>query len=474
MQRVATRVSSPLFIGRQSELETLTDAVAEAADGQASVMLIGGDAGIGKTRLVTEVAERARASGALVLEGGCVSLGDGGGLPFAPIVEALRRLPARLAEDPTGTLGTIDDLRSPATAELGRLIPELGSSLGAEQAAFDRPEWIQARIFEGVLSLLRSLGERAPVVLILEDLHWADGSTRDITSFLARNARTERLLVVGTYRTDELNRRHPLRPWLAEMERLPRVRRIELARFGRAELEAQIAAILDHAPPAGLIATVERRTEGNPFFVEELLASGADEPGHGLPQTLRDVLLSRVTALSDPAQRLLGVAAVAGRTVDSDLLATVAGSPEAELEDAVRDALAAQILVNDPVLARGRVSNSVMRCSPRPSTTISCPRSGGASMPRTRKPSTRVRRPRVPRAPTTSRPWPTTPPPPTSRSVRCGHGSRPHARRRRRSASRNRCVPTNERSTCGTPCPPTIAPRASTRQRCTTRPRWRR
>jgi DNA-binding CsgD family transcriptional regulator/tetratricopeptide (TPR) repeat protein len=348
MQRVATRVSSPLFIGRHSELKTLTDAVARTAQGRAEIILIGGDAGIGKTRLVTEAADQARHSGALVLEGGCVSLGDGGGLPFAPIVEALRRLPAILADDLTGGLGTIDQLRSPATAELGRLIPELGSSGGAEQGAFDRPEWVQARIFEGLLSLLRSLSSRAPIMLILEDLHWADGSTRDVTSFLARNARAERLVVIGTYRTDELNRRHPLRPWLSEMERLPSVQRIELPRFGRPELEAQVAAILDHAPPPGLIDAVERRTEGNPFFVEELLASGANEPGHGLPETLRDVLLSRVTALPDEAQRLLGVAAVAGRTVDSELLADVAGAAEANLEAGIRDALAAQILVTDP------------------------------------------------------------------------------------------------------------------------------
>jgi DNA-binding CsgD family transcriptional regulator/tetratricopeptide (TPR) repeat protein len=348
MQRVATRVSSPLFIGRQSELKALTDALGEAANGRAGITLLGGDAGIGKTRLVTEVADRARQDGALVLQGGCISLGDGGELPFAPIVEALRGLPGILAENASGTLGPIDDLRSPATAELGRLIPELGSAMGAEHGTFDRPEWVQARIFEGLLSLLRALGEWAPVLLILEDLHWADGSTRDVTSFLARNARTERLAVIGTYRTDELNRRHPLRPWLAEMERLPRVRRIELTRFGRSELEAQMAAILDHAPAAALIETVARRTEGNPFFVEELLASGAGEPGQGLPQTLRDVLLTRLTALPDEAQRLLGVAAVAGRAVESDLLAAVSGAPEAVLEEAIRDSLAAQILVTDP------------------------------------------------------------------------------------------------------------------------------
>lgn len=348
MALVATRVSSPLFIGRQAELEILTDAIVQASAGNAGTVLVGGDAGIGKSRLVSEVAARARQSGVLVLEGGCVSLGDGGGLPFAPIVEALRRLPAILADDLAGTFGTIDDLRSPATAELGHLIPELGSTINAGAGAFDRPEWIQARIFEGLLSLLRALGERVPVALVLEDLHWADGSTRDVNSFLARNARTERLVVIGTYRTDELHRRHPLRPWLSEMERLPLVRRFELARFGRAELDAQVAAILDHPAGTGLIEAIERRSEGNPFFVEELLASGAREAENGLPQTLRDVLLSRVMALSDEAQRVLGIAAVAGRTVDPGLLATVAGAPEAALEGPLREAMAAQIMVNEP------------------------------------------------------------------------------------------------------------------------------
>ena len=182
----------------------------------------------------------------------------------------------RLLADETNGLD-IEELRSPATAELGRLVPELGSAISPEVGTLDRPEWIQARIFEGLLALLRIIGERRPVVLILEDLHWADGSTRDVTSFLARNARAERLVVIGTYRTDELHRRHPLRPWLSEMDRLPRVQRLELARFGRAELDAQIAAILDHVPASGLVDSVERRTEGNPFFVEELLASGAEQ-----------------------------------------------------------------------------------------------------------------------------------------------------------------------------------------------------
>ena len=346
MARVATRVSSPLFIGRQAELATLTGALDSAATDVASTVLIGGDAGIGKSRLVAEVSARAAGS-FLVLEGGCVALGDGGGLPFAPIVEALRRLPAILAADGIDGLGDIKSLRSPATAELGRLVPELGTAAAPDVGSFDRPEWIQARIFEGLLALLRSLGERRPVVLILEDLHWADGSTRDVTSFLARNARTERLVVVGTYRTDELHRRHPLRPWLSEMERLPRVERLSLTRFGRTEIDALMAAILDHVPPEDLVDSVERRTEGNPFFIEELLASGAEQHGDHLPQTLRDILLARLTSLSEETQQVLGIAAVAGRRVQSDLLATVAGVPEVDLDGPLREALASQIIVAD-------------------------------------------------------------------------------------------------------------------------------
>ena len=176
-----------------------------------------------------------------------MSLGDGGGLPFAPIVEALRRLPSLLA----GGRGPGPPRhRGPplarATAELGRLVPELGSSGGPEPVSSTVRMDAGPRSSRACSRCSTRLSERVPVVLLLEDLHWADGSTRDVTSFLARNARSERLLLVGTYRTDELHRRHPLRPWLSEMERLPRVERFELARFGRTEMGAQIAAILDH------------------------------------------------------------------------------------------------------------------------------------------------------------------------------------------------------------------------------------
>jgi len=343
---MATRVASPEFIGRRHELETLDDVVVKAATGDTVVALVGGDAGMGKTRLVDEVESLARERGTLVLEGGCVSIGSGEGLPFAPIVEALRRLPALVAAGEIEGIHDISELRSSETADLGRLIPELGAG-SSDPDVFDRPAWVQARIFEGLLALLRTLGEHRPVLLVVEDMHWSDSSTRDVLSFLARNAQSERLAVIGTYRTDELNRRHPLRPWLSEMERLPRVLRIEIGRFGRTELDSQISAILGHRPTVALLDAIERRAEGNPFFVEELLASSSSNPGDVLPPTLRDVLMARVTALSEDAQRILGVAAVAGRSVRGELLAQVAGSDETAIESGLREALAAQILAVD-------------------------------------------------------------------------------------------------------------------------------
>ena len=223
--------------------------------------------------------DAARERGWLVLEGGCVSLGNGEGLPFAPIVEALRRLPGIIAAGQAGPIRDIDELRLLETSDLGRLLPELGAVAAPDPDVFDRPGWVQARIFEGLLVLLRSLGERVPVLLVVEDLHWSDSSTRDVLSFLARNARTERLAVIGTYRTDELNRRHPLRPWLSEMERLPRVVRIEVGRFGRlGPRRADRAPSSAIARASRLLDAIERRAEGNPFFVEELLASGAGAP----------------------------------------------------------------------------------------------------------------------------------------------------------------------------------------------------
>ena len=336
---VVQRVTSPVFIGREGEVDELHDAIGRAAAGIPATVLVGGEAGIGKTRLLGELSAWARKRGFLVLEGASVSFGSDEALPFAPIAAALRALVRELDR------AALDELVDDATGELARLVPELGGTPDDATLSSGRPNWAQTRLFDGLLTLLGRLGERTPTLLILEDLHWADRSTRSIFSFLARNAHHERVAFVATYRTDELHRRHPLRPWLAEMDRLASMRRIELRRFDRDEVRRQIEEILGEPPSHDLVESVVRRSAGNPFFAEELVASSHSSPGETIPDDLRDVLLGRVGSLSDPAQSILDVASVGGPAVDHDLLAAVAETEEASLTAAIREAVEAQIII---------------------------------------------------------------------------------------------------------------------------------
>jgi DNA-binding CsgD family transcriptional regulator/tetratricopeptide (TPR) repeat protein len=328
------RVASPTFVGRVEELGVLEAAQGRAANGEPAMVLVGGEAGIGKTRLVAELADRCRAAGAHVLVGGCLPVG-GDGLPYAPIVEALRPLPIELGVD------AVRQLIGPSWSELARLLPSLG-----EPASGPAGRAAQARLFELLLGLLGRLGEQAPLILVIEDLHWADRSTRELLGFLVRNLRAERLLLVVTYRSDEP---HPdrLGPYLAELARGGRVERLELDRLDRAATAAQLTGILGASPAADLVEAVFGRSEGNPFFTEELLA--AVRAGSGpLPATSRDLLQGRVEGLAEQARWVLGVAAVAGRQVSHRLLAAVAGLEDRQLDAALRAAVARQLLVTGP------------------------------------------------------------------------------------------------------------------------------
>jgi predicted ATPase len=308
------RMASPTFVGRVEELQALESAGGRAADGEPAVVLVGGEAGVGKTRLVAELAARGAADGTRVLAGGCVPVGDGA-LPYAPIVEALRALLAELGA------AAVRELVGPSWPELARLLPALGEpdrSSPPGQAA-------QARLFELVLGLLGRLGEQAPLVLVVEDVHWADRSTRDLLAFLVRNLRRERVLLVVTYRSDDPGQQR-LGPWLADLDRGGPVQRLELPRLDRAQTAAQLTGILGAAPADDLVDGVFVRSEGNPFFSEELLAA-VRSGSWQLPATLRDLLRGRVDALSEPARQVLAVVAVAGRQVPHRLLAGVAPGP---------------------------------------------------------------------------------------------------------------------------------------------------
>ena len=196
-----------------------------------------------------------------------------------------------------------------------------------------------------MLSLLARLSELAPLLLVIEDLHWADRSTRDLLAFLVRTLRGGRVALVASYRSDELHRRHPLRPLLAELVRLPDLERIELAPFGRAELAEHLQAVAGQPVPPAVVDRILARSEGNAFFAEELVAAGAIRADIALPDALADVLLGRIEALSELAQDVLKVAAVAGRRVGHQLLVAASGQPEDEVERGLRDAIAGQVLV---------------------------------------------------------------------------------------------------------------------------------
>jgi DNA-binding CsgD family transcriptional regulator/tetratricopeptide (TPR) repeat protein len=338
---MATRVTSTHLVGRAHELAELQAALREAADGNPSLAFIAGESGVGKSRLLSEFEHRARGDeGAVVIGGDAVDLGEGE-LPYAPLVAALR--PLARTGDPV-----LDEL-SPATrGELATLMPELpgrGDTPPPTAVADDERGSAQRRLFEALLTLLERLGQRGPVVLSLEDVHWADRSTRAFLVFLARSLCKEPVLVVLTYRSDEMHRRHPLRPLLAELERAPRARRLDLDRFDRTELAEQLEDILGAPPAPDLVDRLLERSEGNPLFAEELLASGLDGRG-GLPPTLRDALMVRVERLSEAAQEALRVLA-AGRRLDHGLLADATGMEPRELRDALREAVAGHIAVVD-------------------------------------------------------------------------------------------------------------------------------
>ncbi len=351
---VGANVVSPVFIGRHEELAALTRLLDRARSQGPAFALIGGEAGVGKTRLARELAELAAGQGCCVLTGQCVELG-GEGLPLAPLVDALRTL-AR-----TMPLDQLADVLGPAAPALSRLLPELaqvmaaapGEPAGRSPAGVLAPlageDMSKAQLLEHVLGTLDRLSGVRPVLFTVEDLHWADRSTLDLVAFLVRSARQSRVMITVTYRSDELHRRHPLRPLLTSWERDRSIARIDLSRFSRDEVAAQLGAILDRAPAPAVADTVFDRSGGNAYLVEELagaVAAGGDPAD--LPPSLGDVLLSRVDALSADGQRLLRTASVAGRAVPEPLLAQVAGLDEAQLYTALREAVDSHLLVIDP------------------------------------------------------------------------------------------------------------------------------
>jgi DNA-binding CsgD family transcriptional regulator len=289
--------------------------------------MIGGDAGVGKTRLVGELIDAARADGFSVLLGQCVYLG-GETMPYAPVIDILREL--AIVRRASGR-----PVIAPTESELLRLAPILDPDLPVPEVSPN-----PTRLFEQMLALLRRLAEEQPTLIIVEDVHWADGSTRALLAFLLQHLRASRAMVVGTYRSDELTRRDPLWRWLSELERGIHPERLELRPFDRPELRKLLEALAGSAVAPDVVQRIHARSGGNAFFAEHLFASthGGDV------RTLEEAVRARLTDLSDDSYSVLSLAA-AFRRLDPAMLTVISKRSADQVDQALRELVDVGLLV---------------------------------------------------------------------------------------------------------------------------------
>lgn len=326
-----SRHSSPRIVGRASQLARLESSYARVATGELAFVLLSGEAGIGKTRLIREHAARVYARGGLVLVGESIQLGDTS-LPYGPFLDVLgpanRGLPPGVAidwaaADPTGRRRAVPV--GPA------------DGLGA-----------QAALFASVVSALDRLAAERPVLLVLEDIHWADPASRDLLTYLVRRLRGSALQVIATFRSDALHRRHPLLPFLAEADRWPFTERIEVPRLDVQAVSELVDELVGEPPGRAAIEQVYARSDGIPFFVESILAEQATGPGRQGVAT-SELRGAWMAALSPVARRVLGAAAVLGRRPLHDHLLEIAGEPPEVVIAALRECADALLLLPSQV-----------------------------------------------------------------------------------------------------------------------------
>ena len=352
--RIGTRPAFAMF-GRGAEAEALAVAWAKAQDGKRQVVLLSGEPGIGKTRLATETARAAHADGGTVLFGSC---DEDVGLPYRPFVEALRYYVAHAPEE------VLAAHVASHRGELARLVPELArriADLPAPQVAEAETE--RFLLFEAVAGLLATASQESPIVLILDDLHWAGTPELLLLKHVIRSAEPMRLLVIGTYRDTDLMRTHPLTAVLADLRREAAVERVSLHGLDDAAVETLVEAVARHELDEALVAlahAIRRETEGNPFFIGEVIRHLGEtgvffQEGErwkyrgtiealGIPEGVREVIGRRLGRLSEATNRILSLGAVIGRQFDVPLLAKVAEASEDAVLDALDEATAAALV----------------------------------------------------------------------------------------------------------------------------------
>jgi predicted ATPase/DNA-binding CsgD family transcriptional regulator len=335
---MATRLTGPRLVGRATELAVLEEVLGKVQAGEPATVLICGEAGAGKSRLVAELGSVARARRMRTLEGNCVVVGRTS-LAFTPFAEALRPLATDAARAGTGIVRR-------GGMRLTHLLAAPGSGPGSDGPPTVEAigEYGQLALFEDVLDALESVAVPNGLLLVIEDLHWADLSSRALFDFLCRNLRASSIALVATVRTDEPDDAGFL-SWLAELSRLRHVLRVDLGPLSREDMAMLLAAVLGRTPPAELVRQVYERSGGNAFLAEELIA--AEERGDVVPGTVRSVVLARMSGLSPSAQDLLRLAAVAGIVTGHRLLAAASGLDDDTMLAAVRELATSHLLVAD-------------------------------------------------------------------------------------------------------------------------------
>jgi DNA-binding CsgD family transcriptional regulator/tetratricopeptide (TPR) repeat protein len=307
------------LVGREAESSQLLDALTRANSGQPQVVLVAGDAGIGKTSLIADLEARAGELGFATTRGQCLDIHAE--IPLAPAVAAIRVL-----------LSTGDAGEGRPQAQWVRKLLDPSS-----------PQVEHVRLLDHLRLAFLEAAAAGPVLIVFEDLHWVDASTQDLVAALAGTA-SGRMLLALTFRSDELHRGHPLRTALAEMGRIDRAKIIDLRPLGRRDVATLMAGHTGTTPQPSVLTSMLERSEGNPLYVEELLAAEEISGTSGIPEHLADLLRARVDRLSDQTRRLLRVASVDGSGVDTELLTQVTGRGREDIEGSLREALDANVL----------------------------------------------------------------------------------------------------------------------------------
>jgi DNA-binding NarL/FixJ family response regulator len=345
MNMVESAVVTPL-IARENELSCLARAFDEARRGRTTAVFVSGESGVGKTRLATEMTSGIGHDDAILLSGAAIELVEAP--PFWPVVDALRKL----LRGPAGKWAA--DLLAPWNEQLDAVLMRPGPRHAHDEPGPGLP------IVELLFQVLACLAGQAPLVLLIEDLHWADRSTRDLIVYLLANLIDEPILLLATYRTDGLSAGHPLRFLLPELRRDRRIRFLDLQPLDRSAVRTMVSHAFGEAVNPELTDLVWSRSEGNAFAVEETIRALQDGTGAAVPTTLRELVLNRLERLPLAAAKIVRAVAVAGEPVSHQALAVVVDMPENELIDGLRAAIDAFVLSVDSSSKSYRLRHSLM------------------------------------------------------------------------------------------------------------------